>query len=569
MSDDDDKKLRMSFDPMTIEHLGLNMYSTLPNALAELIANAYDADASCVHINLHDDGSDKYIEVIDDGVGMDFDEVNKKFLCIGRNRRVAEEDNYSPSGKRKVTGKKGLGKLALFGLAQKIRIETMREGMDEKIIFEMDWNEITKPKKPEDEPEPYLLDFELKPCKPSERGTTTTLLNLKRKSRFDKKGLAVSLSKLFVFFDEGFKCYLTQNGTNSMTVSHDLKYKNKSFKKQFSWTFEELAAGIDKKFKHENRISGEIISAIKPLQPDLRGITLYANGRLVNAPEFFRDSESSHAYSYLTGWLEVDYIDEFNEDMISTNRQSLKWENEEMKKLRDFLSEIIQKAAGEWRKSRKEEKQKKIIKETGVDIKDWVSKTPEPVGKIIQKVSEQVTDSEEVDSALARGIMQSIHELVPEYPDYHWRHLHPEVQRASKRYYQDREYYTALFKSIQRYIAKIKEHVSTQSGELSERNMLGRVFKPDQPELNVTNKYAHHSAFNNSLLRNIRDGQMLLSQGVWSGARNSVAHPEEDALRDTHLFTEKDCLDALSILSHLFRRLDDAIEFLDSPDKTP
>lgn len=35
----------MSFDPHTIEHLGVKMYSVLPNAIAELIANAYNADA--------------------------------------------------------------------------------------------------------------------------------------------------------------------------------------------------------------------------------------------------------------------------------------------------------------------------------------------------------------------------------------------------------------------------------------------------------------------------------------------------------------------------------------------
>ena len=41
-------KLLMSFDPHTIEHLGIKMYSRLPNAMAELIANAYDADAKTV-----------------------------------------------------------------------------------------------------------------------------------------------------------------------------------------------------------------------------------------------------------------------------------------------------------------------------------------------------------------------------------------------------------------------------------------------------------------------------------------------------------------------------------------
>ncbi len=49
------EKLTMTFDPRTIEHLGVKMYSTLPPAIAELIANAYDACATEVTVKLNDD----------------------------------------------------------------------------------------------------------------------------------------------------------------------------------------------------------------------------------------------------------------------------------------------------------------------------------------------------------------------------------------------------------------------------------------------------------------------------------------------------------------------------------
>lgn len=64
-----DNKLTMSFDPHTIEHLGIQMYSVLPNAIAELVANAYDAEASIVNIKLTDIDGIKSISVIDDGLG--------------------------------------------------------------------------------------------------------------------------------------------------------------------------------------------------------------------------------------------------------------------------------------------------------------------------------------------------------------------------------------------------------------------------------------------------------------------------------------------------------------------
>lgn len=36
-----EENLQLRFDPRTIEHLGIKMYSQLPYALAELVANAY------------------------------------------------------------------------------------------------------------------------------------------------------------------------------------------------------------------------------------------------------------------------------------------------------------------------------------------------------------------------------------------------------------------------------------------------------------------------------------------------------------------------------------------------
>ena len=59
----------MTFDPNTIEHLGVRMYSTLPPVLTELIANAHDADAGHVFLTLKDI-AEKEIAIEDDGLGM-------------------------------------------------------------------------------------------------------------------------------------------------------------------------------------------------------------------------------------------------------------------------------------------------------------------------------------------------------------------------------------------------------------------------------------------------------------------------------------------------------------------
>ena len=149
-------KLKMSFDPHTIEHLGIKMYSVLPNAIAELIANAYDAEAHTVHIKLYNNNGDKRIAVMDDGVGMSFDEINNNFLRIGRKRRI-DDDGLSPNGIRKVTGRKGLGKLAFFGIGDTIRITTCKDGTCVK--FTLSWSELMETNSQEYEPRFSMVVF--------------------------------------------------------------------------------------------------------------------------------------------------------------------------------------------------------------------------------------------------------------------------------------------------------------------------------------------------------------------------------------------------------------------------
>ena len=84
--------------------------------VAELVSNAWDADANNVYINFKNEG-EKTITVSDDGIGMTFSELNDYFLKIGRNRRVEMHKDETDGG-RKVLGKKGLGKLSMFGIGK-------------------------------------------------------------------------------------------------------------------------------------------------------------------------------------------------------------------------------------------------------------------------------------------------------------------------------------------------------------------------------------------------------------------------------------------------------------------
>ena len=144
--------------PHMLEDLGLNLYSSLPRVLVEFVANAYDADAEkaivCIDFDRIDSqrtlmraawkhelesaqGNDTgvtpledrllpddiIISIQDTGHGMTKQELEGKFLVAGRRRRLEEATTQTPRG-RALMGRKGVGKLAGFGVARRIEIVT-------------------------------------------------------------------------------------------------------------------------------------------------------------------------------------------------------------------------------------------------------------------------------------------------------------------------------------------------------------------------------------------------------------------------------------------------------------
>lgn len=540
----EEQKLTMSFDPHTIEHLGVKMYSVLPNAIAELIANSYDAESPEVHILLTDNEKGKSIAVMDKGVGMSFSEINDNFLRIGRKRRD-EDKGLSPNGKRKVTGRKGLGKLAFFGIGDTIHIITKKEG--KCVDFTMNWNDIVNATSSNYEP-----TFQITDCNPSEQGTTVILSNLKRKTGFDVEEIANSLSRLFDFFDDTFVADISLNGGTPIPIDKTLRYKN--IEPQFSWDIPDI---IDDKedYFHKHNIHGELIATEKPLKPGLRGITLYAHGRLVNTAGFFGASESSHFYSYLTGWIDVDFIDEQPEDIISTDRQSLNWDLPITIDLQTNLKQLLTLIERDWRNKRKEDRQKKITEQTKVDVGKWYPTLPTDVQQGVEKIVNSVVENSELAGDKQNEVVDALHTLIPEYAQYHWRRLHDDVKDASYEDYKSEDFYRAVEEALKRY----QTVVQGKSGinEDGQKLML-KVFGKDNTILSVTTPYkkSDGSEFTQSTKDNIEEGQKFMSAGMMSGVRNPIAHEEVRELKESGLFSENDCLDMLSLLSHLFRRLD-------------
>lgn len=538
-----DDKLVMKFEAHTIEHLGVKMYSHTPPALAELIANSYDACSSAVNVRLYDSKSLR-IEVEDDGGGMSFSEVNEYFLRIGRNRR---KENQETSCDRKPTGKKGLGKLALFGLGNKVTIQTIKDG--ELVKFTLDYQEILAW-----EGSDYSPTFEI--FKTDEQsGTKIILEELKRKSKFPIQDYSICIAKLFNFKDKNFKVFLSLNDDEAIEIHSKLKYDN--IVPEFEWMFDEIKDIANDDYDKRTEITGKLITTEKPLKPGLRGITLFANGRMVNSAEFFGRTESSHFYSYLSGWLDVDFVDDYQDDLISTDRQSLSWESEITSRLREYLSSTISALEKLWRGERKKKRQEKIKETTNVDVPAWLNNVPENIRVQLEGILNAI-DNSELSGAAQSGTVQGLHAIVPDYPYFHWRQLHSSIQNAAETDYINKDYYRAFIEAVKRYITDTRTKSGSTNG--SDQNMMGQVFGHNS-QLSVCSNYKKPDGndFNSDTLKSIEDGQKFLSMGIVAGGRNPISHEQIKDLRDSDLFSEKDCLDGLSLLSHLMKRLENAV----------
>ena len=391
-------KLILKFDPNTIEHLGISLYSKLPSVLAELISNSWDADSDDVSINFIDTEEGKEIEYIDSGVGMTFDELNEKYLVIGRNRRVEIENQTSSKG-RKVIGKKGLGKLSVFGICNSIEVISVKDGF--KNHFKMNLSDIKDSK---GEYSPTLLLPKNTNATPSEKGTKILLKQVRRKSGFDLNNIAISLSKKFLIFDK-MKVELFINGIQKTDVLNELKFND--LKEQFRWNFPNKKYGEDYEFW--NSLKGSIITTETPVKDtEMSGIYLTSRGKIVNTASFYGLRDNDQFHSYVTGYLEVDFIDEFEDDVISTDRHSLNWENDKTKELQEYIQSIIKKIGSEWRTKRSDLKKSDIKVVKNIDVDSWQNSLPTYEKELSNKIIDPILENSNIDIDESSEIISNV-----------------------------------------------------------------------------------------------------------------------------------------------------------------
>ena len=113
------KKIQFTVDAELLRELGERLVGRQYIALAELVKNSYDADATKVEIRIGDDR----IEVSDNGHGMTYDDFANRWMRVGSTHKVAEK--ASPKLQRPLTGSKGVGRLAVQFLARELELQSV------------------------------------------------------------------------------------------------------------------------------------------------------------------------------------------------------------------------------------------------------------------------------------------------------------------------------------------------------------------------------------------------------------------------------------------------------------
>lgn len=341
----------MRISRLTIDKLGIKLYDRVSAVLAELISNAYDADATEVTVTLpwdtylanktengelEDCGYE--IRVVDNGHGMTTDQVNEHYLKVGSDRRARMNSDKSLERGRPVMGRKGIGKLAPFGICRTIEVITAGRDADSDkneqgwpvshLILRLD--KVLNDTDEDYHPEAGALDGTYS----KSRGTQVILRDFERKRVNNRDELDRQLAARFGLSRKDWVVSVV----NSLADDADPK-------ETAEFVLGELKIDVmaDTKIDLSNRpvevapavykpVSGFMAYSKQPYKDEaMAGIRILARGKLVaQTRDFGIAAGFTGEYkmrSYLVGVVHADWLDE-HEDLVRSDRQDILWTSE-------------------------------------------------------------------------------------------------------------------------------------------------------------------------------------------------------------------------------------------------
>jgi len=384
-------KYSMTMSLNILHHLGIGLYSNAPAVLSEVVANSWDADASVVKVTFNQDDS---ISIEDDGKGMSLEDINGKYLTVGYQKRLDKDEGPLTQKGRKPLGRKGIGKLSLFSIANIVEIHTTKNGVKNGLV--MDARSIEQKIREEAKGEAsasgvyHPIDIPQRDIIVKEKGTVIVLRGLKKDAKRTPQALRKRLARRFAIIGpaHGFRVYV--DGTEITIADRDY------FKKlQYMWRYgegsEEFATYCDNtKLKLNEQRSGTVkvegvgdfevkgwIGSVEmpsdlmdEFGENLNKIVIMVRGKLGQEDVLSEFREGQFYRDYLIGELDAPFLDiDEKEDISTSNRQTIKEEDPRYQALLKFVDNELSHIATMWGDKRSAEGLARATKDPAV--KEW------------------------------------------------------------------------------------------------------------------------------------------------------------------------------------------------------
>ena len=200
------KEYQLNVDPRILELLGPNLYTNIYYVVAELVANAYDADAHNVYIISNKDD----IRIEDDGHGMSYKNGEvKKFLNVAGVSRVKEEESMTRSGERRKMGRKGVGKLAALSVSESVDVMTICDNEKSGFVLSrrpIDGNKLQP-----------IADDDIRFVYIQDHGTAIVMRNPQYRLNKSMDSVKRNLLKIFPLVNDDFKIHIIR-GIEKVTI---------------------------------------------------------------------------------------------------------------------------------------------------------------------------------------------------------------------------------------------------------------------------------------------------------------------------------------------------------------
>ncbi len=298
---------------------------------------------------------------------MNFDECQRLYLAVGRNRRGSGTEQLTDKG-RAVLGRKGIGKFAGFGIANLVTVETISRATGERTVFRLDLRTLTA----DDSVNVTRNEIEvLEHDDPSEarrdrHGTSITLSDLTIHRAPSEDRFRDSMARKFLIHHEQADFKVSVQG-KPLPKSYDVA----GFEYQFPKDLPESISGVEidddgwgVETVEGNEIRWRFLFRKETVnEEELRGVAVFAGGKLAQRPFLFNLTgglTGQHGVEYLAGQVVADFIDRLPIDLIATERQRVNWDNEETRPLLERGRDRLRHVLKVWVKLRAAEKTRRL-----------------------------------------------------------------------------------------------------------------------------------------------------------------------------------------------------------------